>query len=189
MAGAVAPADGPIVVEHAAESDVLLVVHPDRVERCDPVPAGSAGEPFDPLTPAVHYAEVPAGEVVGDEAAARRLRRAGEVLTAAMLVGVAQGALDVAASYAKERQQFGVPIGSFQAIKHILADMYVRTEHARAAAYAAAAISTTNGRAMSRRRRAPQSCSGAKPASRTGAPRCRSSAAWASRGRWSRTTT
>ena len=43
-----------------------------------------------------------------------------------MLLGVAQAALDVARGYALEREQFGVPIGSFQAVKHLLADMYVR---------------------------------------------------------------
>jgi alkylation response protein AidB-like acyl-CoA dehydrogenase len=58
-----------------------------------------------------------------------------------MLVGAAQGALDVARDYALEREQFGVPIGSFQAIKHMLADMFGRVELARAATYAAAAIS------------------------------------------------
>ena len=57
-----------------------------------------------------------------------------------MLVGAAQGALDVARDYALEREQFGVPIGSFQAIKHLLADMFARVELARAATYAAAAI-------------------------------------------------
>jgi alkylation response protein AidB-like acyl-CoA dehydrogenase len=41
-------------------------------------------------------------------------------------------------AYAKERQQFDRPIGSFQAIKHLLADMLVRAEVARAAVYAAA---------------------------------------------------
>jgi alkylation response protein AidB-like acyl-CoA dehydrogenase len=140
VAGAVADRDRPIVVEHAAESDVLVIVHADRVERCEPVPAGRTGEPFDPLTPAVQYDEMPRGEIVGNADDATRLRLAGTVLSAATLVGVAHGALDVATNYAKERKQFGVPIGSFQAIKHILADMYVRTEHARAAAYAAAAI-------------------------------------------------
>ncbi len=62
------------------------------------------------------------------------------MLAAAQLVGVAQGALDVASAYALERHQFGVPIGSFQAVKHLLADMYVRVELARSATYAAAAV-------------------------------------------------
>ena len=62
------------------------------------------------------------------------------MLAAAQLVGAAQGALDVASAYALERHQFGVPIGSFQAVKHLLADMYVRVELARSATYAAAAI-------------------------------------------------
>ena len=59
------------------------------------------------------------------------MRLVGTVLAAAQLVGVAQGALDVASAYALERHQFGVPIGSFQAVKHLLADMYVRVELAR----------------------------------------------------------
>src|SRR5262249_12795129 len=42
--------------------------------------------------------------------------------------------------YALEREQFGVPIGSFQAIQHMLADMYVRSTAARSATYAAAAV-------------------------------------------------
>ena len=64
----------------------------------------------------------------------------GTVLTAAMLLGVSECALTVARDYALEREQFGVPIGSFQAVKHILADMYVRTGLARSATYAAAAV-------------------------------------------------
>ena len=49
-------------------------------------------------------------------------------------------ALETARAYALEREQFGVRIGSFQAIKHLLADMYVRTALARSATYAAAAL-------------------------------------------------
>ena len=54
------------------------------------------------------------------------------ILNAAMLVGLAQGARDLAVSYAKIREQFGKPIGSFQAIKHMCADMAVRCEAASA---------------------------------------------------------
>jgi alkylation response protein AidB-like acyl-CoA dehydrogenase len=133
---------GPVVVEHAAESEVVLVLHPDRVEVCASVELGppTDGSPLDPLTPVSVFASIPPGKVVGGAAAARQIRLGGEVLSAAMLVGGAQGALDVARSYALEREQFGVPIGSFQAVKHLLADMFVRLELARAATYAAAAI-------------------------------------------------
>ena len=53
-------------------------------------------------------------------------------------VGVAQGALDEAIRFAKERVQFGKPIISFQAIQHMLADMATQTEAARALVYAVA---------------------------------------------------
>jgi butyryl-CoA dehydrogenase len=51
---------------------------------------------------------------------------------AALGVGLAQGALDVAASYAKQRVQFGKPIMAFQAIQHMLADMAIGIEASRA---------------------------------------------------------
>jgi alkylation response protein AidB-like acyl-CoA dehydrogenase len=137
----------PVVVEHAAECEVLLVVHPDRVEACRPAPPAEDGAPLDPLTPVGVLTELPAGEVVGDVAAADHLRHQGRVLAAAMLVGAAQGALDVACDYALAREQFGVPIGSFQAIKHMLADMFGRVELARAATYAAAAVTSDEDRA------------------------------------------
>jgi len=57
------------------------------------------------------------------------------VLFAFEQVGGAQAALDMAKSYALERYAFGRPIGSFQAIKHKLADVYVATELARSNAY------------------------------------------------------
>ncbi len=59
---------------------------------------------------------------------------------AAEQVGGAQRCLDLAVSYAKEREQFGRPIGSFQAIKHKCADMLVAVETARSALYYAACI-------------------------------------------------
>ncbi|WP_371667976.1 acyl-CoA/acyl-ACP dehydrogenase [Streptomyces sp. NBC_00289] len=59
------------------------------------------------------------------------------VALAAEQVGVASRALDTAVEYAKVRQQFGRPIGSFQAVKHLLADVLLEVESARAAAHSA----------------------------------------------------
>jgi alkylation response protein AidB-like acyl-CoA dehydrogenase len=56
---------------------------------------------------------------------------------AAVQVGVAQRGLDMTVAYAKEREQFGRPIGSFQALKHRMADMLVQVETARSASLAA----------------------------------------------------
>lgn len=59
----------------------------------------------------------------------------------AQALGIAQGALNIARDYAKERQQFGKPIASFQAIQFMLADMAMKIEAARQLVYAAAAKS------------------------------------------------
>jgi len=56
----------------------------------------------------------------------------------AQAVGIAQGALDEALKYARERVQFGQPISSFQAIQHMLADMATEIEAARALVYSVA---------------------------------------------------
>lgn len=56
----------------------------------------------------------------------------------ALQVGAAQRCLDTTVAYAKEREQFGRPIGSFQALKHRMADMLVQVETARSASWAAA---------------------------------------------------
>jgi len=61
------------------------------------------------------------------------------VALAAEQTGGAQRCLDLAVAYAKERVQFGRPIGSFQAIKHKCADLMVQVETARSAAYYAGA--------------------------------------------------
>ena len=62
----------------------------------------------------------------------------GRISVAAMGVGLAQGAYDLAAAYARERQQFGRPIGSFQAVAFKLADMAVEIEAGRQLVYRAA---------------------------------------------------
>src|SRR5581483_12390925 len=65
----------------------------------------------------------------------RRVLDRAAILTAFEQVGGATAALEMATAYAKERFAFGRPIGSFQAIKHKLVDMYVATELARSNAY------------------------------------------------------
>ncbi|MFJ9419922.1 acyl-CoA dehydrogenase family protein [Streptomyces sp. NPDC101227] len=75
----------------------------------------------------------------GDGARAlRRARDLGCVALAAEQVGAAERCLELTVAYAGERVQFGRPIGSFQAVKHRLADAYVRVEAARSAALGAA---------------------------------------------------
>jgi alkylation response protein AidB-like acyl-CoA dehydrogenase len=61
-----------------------------------------------------------------DAGAVERLTAIGALLAAAEAVGAASRLLDDACAYAAERRQFGHPIGSFQALRHLLADMYVR---------------------------------------------------------------
>ncbi|MEU6699636.1 acyl-CoA dehydrogenase family protein [Pseudonocardia sp. NPDC046786] len=72
---------------------------------------------------------------------ARELADRATVLVAADLVGVAREALDRTVAYDREREQFGVPVGSFQAIKHALADLHVGVTMAEhAALYASYAV-------------------------------------------------
>lgn len=63
----------------------------------------------------------------------------GAVLAAAQLVGLAQRSIDMAVDYAKQRTQFGKPIGSYQAVKHLIATAQVKIEFARPVVHAAAA--------------------------------------------------
>ncbi len=69
---------------------------------------------------------------------AERVTEIAAALFAAEAAGIAAWTLDTATEYAKVREQFGRPIGYFQAVKHACADMLVRTEQARAAAWDAA---------------------------------------------------
>ncbi|QWQ41872.1 acyl-CoA/acyl-ACP dehydrogenase [Streptomyces sp. YPW6] len=79
-----------------------------------------------------------AGAVARTPAYAGRLRFEAALLTAAEQLGSAVRTTEAAVQHARDREQFGSPIGSFQAVKHLCADMLARTEPARAAVYAAA---------------------------------------------------
>ena len=133
-------------MEHLDALDALLVLDESSISTVDPkaLSGEPADWPLDPLTPVTEVDSLPAltavGDAVGDAAALAELRRSGALLTAAFCVGMADALVELAVAYAKEREQFNRPIGSFQAVKHICADMVVRAEVARAAVYAAACI-------------------------------------------------
>ncbi|MDH5237946.1 MAG: acyl-CoA/acyl-ACP dehydrogenase, partial [Acidimicrobiia bacterium] len=76
--------------------------------------------------------------VVGDAKAVAGFRRRGAVFHAAEMLGSADAVLAATVAYAGEREQFGRPIGSFQAVKHRCADMLVDVEGMRSAVYHAA---------------------------------------------------
>ena len=85
---------------------------------------------------------IPASRMIGEEgtgfATAMQTLDHTRVTIAAQAVGVAQGALDYALDYAKERQQFGKAIADFQGMQFMLADMGMKVEAARQMTYAAA---------------------------------------------------
>ena len=129
----------PAIVGHLPALDVVLIVDGEGLWEADAtaVEGRSVPRPLDPLTPMYLVDELPQGSKVAGPDAAARWRLEGAALISAMQVGIASAVLDRAVAYAKERKQFGRVIGSFQAVKHICADMLVRSEVARAAVYAA----------------------------------------------------
>ncbi|MFE0421452.1 acyl-CoA dehydrogenase family protein [Streptomyces sp. NPDC058953] len=138
-------APGPLVATHLAAGRVPgaatgetvvtrvdggLVAHLAAADTVDGDPAGAVPlRSVDPLTP-LHRAPGPGADAPYDPV--------GALLTAAEQLGTAGRVTELAVRYAGEREQFGRPVGSFQAVKHLCADMLVRTELARAAVYAAA---------------------------------------------------
>ncbi|WP_053747578.1 acyl-CoA dehydrogenase family protein [Streptomyces sp. MMG1533] len=104
------------LVEWLAEADVV------QGEVSGAVPLRSV----DPLTPLHRVAAVTSPDPVA------------VLLTAAEQLGTATRACELAVQHARTREQFGQPIGAFQAVKHLCAEMLVRAEVARAAVYAAA---------------------------------------------------
>lgn len=107
------------LVEWLAEADTVLG------DASGAVPLRSV----DPLTPLHRVPGDPAGRAPDPVAV---------LLTAAEQLGTAARVCELAVQHARAREQFGQPVGAFQAVKHLCADMLVRAETARAAVYAAA---------------------------------------------------
>jgi alkylation response protein AidB-like acyl-CoA dehydrogenase len=128
-----------LVVPAAASDGVALAL----------VPAGAATaiEPEATLDPTLRPALVrldgvePASVLADAAPLAERLAAVAAVLASAEAVGAAGAVLRLARDYAAERRQFGKRIGSFQALRHLLADMYVKTESSWSSVlYAAASL-------------------------------------------------
>jgi alkylation response protein AidB-like acyl-CoA dehydrogenase len=138
-------------------ADVVLVAARTRAGVCLFSVAGDAAglsrTPLVTLDPTRKQARLDfdgvRGTLVGAEGAGDRVLPAvldrAAVALAAEQVGGAQRCLDMAVAYAKERVQFGRPIGSFQAIKHKCADVLLEVESARSAAYYAAWCAAERG--------------------------------------------
>lgn len=135
------PVQGPILIEHFENLDVLIALRPEGIFQIDPrsLDAQPVEVSLDPLTPVHLASSLPEGNRIGDAAAAARMRLEGAAIVSGQLLGLAEGSLELANEYAKTREQFGRPIGGFQAVKHMLADMFVKQEAARAGAYNAGA--------------------------------------------------
>jgi len=136
--------DGRASVVCGANADLVVVASPERVVALE---AGDASpEPADSIDPTRRPAlmSYPSGAgttlAVGEQAAelTSRLADRGALCTAAVLLGVADRLIAFARDHALERHQFGRPIGSFQAVKHMLADAYIALEMARPTVYKAA---------------------------------------------------
>ncbi len=93
----------------------------------------------------VHFdgCRIPADRLVGEEGKgfyyAMQAFDHTRLVVGAQAVGIAQGAIDAATAYVREREQFGQPVGRFQGVQFMLADMVTETEAARQLVYAAAA--------------------------------------------------
>jgi len=131
LRGALGAADQ--LIPDAPGADVVVVVDPaaGTAQIADGVEAVDAIDPT-----RRHGRATTSGEALdGDVPAA--IDRA-LVAVSAELVGVCQRALDMTVAYVKERKQFGVPVGTFQAVHHSAAQMLIDTEGGRSATYYAA---------------------------------------------------
>ncbi len=113
--------------------DGVYVVDLEATGRPEPVAAMDRTRELGMLT----FEATPARRIGGADAAARVLDRAATLVSAEML-GAADSVLSMSVAYAKDRVQFGKPIGSFQAVKHMLADALVDVEGMRSTVYYAA---------------------------------------------------
>ena len=126
---------------YAPSADVAVVVAHDATYAVD---LAALGHP-QPLSAmdrtrelgVLEFAGTPAVRIGGVDATAMLVDRAATASSAEML-GAADHVLQITVAYAKDRVQFGKPIGSFQAVKHMLADALVDLEGMRSTAYYAA---------------------------------------------------
>jgi alkylation response protein AidB-like acyl-CoA dehydrogenase len=123
------------LVPDAPGADAIVLI--DLAERTATVREGEGIDAVEAIDPTRRYARAPAGgePLEGDVGAA--IDRA-LVAVSAELVGLAQRALDMSVEYVKERKQFGVPVGTFQAVQHRAAQMLLDTEGGRSATFYAA---------------------------------------------------
>lgn len=133
------PTDGPLLVENFRSADVILIISNDGVSvaPCAGIDGSDVNHPTDPTTPVTVLRSLPQGEPLGDAELSTSWRLFGSLLASAQLAGNSAGSTQLAVGYAKEREQFGRAIGSFQGLKHLLADSWIRTEVARSSVWAA----------------------------------------------------
>jgi alkylation response protein AidB-like acyl-CoA dehydrogenase len=133
------PSESPMLVSHVDIAAAVLVLD-DNPRLVSGVSGTKLPNPLDPLTPLFELLSVPSDSGTAVATPVHQLRLDGALLTAALQVGLAARLTELAVEYAKVREQFGKVIGSFQAVKHLCADMFVRTELARAALHSAAVM-------------------------------------------------
>ncbi|MFF8833351.1 acyl-CoA dehydrogenase family protein [Streptomyces sp. NPDC015131] len=137
-------AGGPVSgVADASRADVLLVVRPDGLYAVDAAEATlTPATPLDLTRPLATVTAHGAGTRLADAATARDAVRAGLLAGAGLLaseqLGVAEWCLEEAVRHTRERHQFNRPVGSFQALKHRMAQLWLEVVQARAAARNAA---------------------------------------------------
>jgi alkylation response protein AidB-like acyl-CoA dehydrogenase len=135
-----------LVAARTGTGVALFEVDPTTVTRSH-TPAMDTTQRLATLT----FADTPARLVSADASGAlARAHLVGTVGVAALQVGCAQRALEMTVAYSRERVQFGRPIGSFQALKHRMADMLVLVEMSRSAFWAAAHELSVSGPEMTR---------------------------------------
>ncbi|HBK05038.1 MAG TPA: acyl-CoA dehydrogenase [Acetobacteraceae bacterium] len=119
-------------------ADIAIVATRSGLHLVDLNGAGVTREPVATFDPTRSHARISFSAAPVDtlpNADIRRLLDYAAVPMAFEQLGLSQAALDMANAYAKERYAFGRPIGSFQGIKHKIADMYIQVELARSNAY------------------------------------------------------
>ena len=130
----------PEPVIYGARADVLVAPADDELVAVDLRGIGRTPEPAMDRTRELAWIDLDhaSAETIGDAAAVAAHLDRGAVFHSAEMLGGAEAVMHLAVDYAKQREQFGRPIGSFQAVKHRCADMLVDVEGMRSVVYHAA---------------------------------------------------